>query len=334
MQEKKVSIIIPVYNAEKYLKRSINSILNQTYKNIELILVDDGSKDNSFKICEEFAKSYKNIIAIHQENGGVSSARNAGLNCATGEYIEFVDADDSIAENCVEKLVNGIKDADVALCGFVMQKTSGEKIITAKEDCVFEFRKDVKKSFELVRQGISNSPCNKLYKKDKIKTLFNKKYFIGEDVIFNLNYIKNCEKISVIKDALYYYDFTNESSAIHTKLRSQENFNEYWDEIYSLNNSFFQSGYEKELNTVYLKAVISQIMRVSQIEKGYKYFKKVLKLYKTEKRVKDAMKNSFLNYFREKGFFGLVLSLLFKMNFNLAMYLVIKIYFKKSYGKK
>ena len=194
--DKKVSIIIPVYNAEKYLERSINSILKQTYKNIELILVDDGSKDNSLRVCQEFSKKHKNIITIHKENGGVSEARNTGIQHATGDYIEFVDADDSIDENCVEKLVSGIKDADVCLCGFVLDKIDGQKILAAKEDYVFEFRKDIKKAFDLVRLGLSNSPCNKLYKKEKIKTLFNKKYFIGEDVIFNLNYIKNCEKIA------------------------------------------------------------------------------------------------------------------------------------------
>ena len=104
----KVSIIVPIYNVEKYLSKCIESILSQTYKNIEIILVDDGSPDNSPQICDEYAKKDDRIIVIHKANGGVSSARNAGIDIATGKYIGFVDPDDYIENNMYELMVNKI----------------------------------------------------------------------------------------------------------------------------------------------------------------------------------------------------------------------------------
>ena len=113
-----VSVIVPVYKVEKYLSKCLDSIVNQTYKNLEIILVDDGSPDNSGKICDEYAQKDSRIKVIHKENGGLSSARNAGLDIATGEYIAFADSDDSVHLDFVEKLYRAIKEenADIACC--------------------------------------------------------------------------------------------------------------------------------------------------------------------------------------------------------------------------
>ena len=113
-----VSVIVPIYKVEKYLGKCVDSIINQTYKNLEIILVDDGSPDNSGKICDEYAKKDNRIKVIHKENGGLSSARNAGLDVATGEFIAFVDSDDRIHLDFVEKLYRAIKEenADIASC--------------------------------------------------------------------------------------------------------------------------------------------------------------------------------------------------------------------------
>ena len=102
---KKISVIVPIYNTEKYLKRCFDSILSSTYENLEVILVDDGSPDNSGKICDEYAARDSRIRVIHKKNGGLSSARNAGLDIATGDYVTFVDSDDYIASDIYEKLV-------------------------------------------------------------------------------------------------------------------------------------------------------------------------------------------------------------------------------------
>ncbi len=110
-----ISIIIPVYNVEQYLHRCVDSVLNQTYKNLEIILVNDGSPDNCPFICDEYAKKDKRIIVVHKENGGLSSARNAGLEIVQGEYISFIDSDDWIHENYIEILYKNLheKKADI-----------------------------------------------------------------------------------------------------------------------------------------------------------------------------------------------------------------------------
>lgn len=120
----KISVIVPVYNVEDYLEECINSILGQTYKNLEIILVDDGSTDNSSKICDIYEKKDKRIKVIHKENGGLSSARNEGLKYRTGEYISFVDSDDFIDKTMYEKLYSAIKkyDADVVRVILLMLK--------------------------------------------------------------------------------------------------------------------------------------------------------------------------------------------------------------------
>ena len=112
-----VSIVVPVYNAEKYLPKCIDSILNQTFKNFELILVNDGSKDNSLIICEDYKVSDRRIKVINKKNEGVSIARNIGINSAKGKYIMFIDSDDWIESNMVEKMYDAIQNSDIAICG-------------------------------------------------------------------------------------------------------------------------------------------------------------------------------------------------------------------------
>ena len=119
-REALVSVIVPIYMVQDYLVKCIESITNQTYTNLEIILVDDGSQDNCGKICDEFSKQDERIKVIHKENGGLSDARNAGIDSATGEYYLFVDSDDSIEPQMVEFLVKPILErrADVSVCGF------------------------------------------------------------------------------------------------------------------------------------------------------------------------------------------------------------------------
>lgn len=124
MKEDLISIIVPVYKVENYLSKCLDSMICQTYKNIEIILVDDGSPDNSGKICDDYAKKDSRIKVIHKENGGLSDARNAGLKIATGKYIGFVDSDDYISVEMYEKLYNQAKkeDADIACCNYYRVK--------------------------------------------------------------------------------------------------------------------------------------------------------------------------------------------------------------------
>ena len=115
-----VSIIIPVYNTEKYLSKCLESVINQTYKNLEIILINDGSTDKSKEICESFAKKDKRIQILNKENSGVSSARNHGMRLAKGQYIAFIDGDDYAEENYIEELLKNLKqtESDCVLCGY------------------------------------------------------------------------------------------------------------------------------------------------------------------------------------------------------------------------
>ena len=113
-----ISVVIPVYNVKPYLERCINSVVNQTYKNLEIILVDDGSTDGSDKICDDYSKKYKNIEVIHKKNGGLSDARNVGIENAHGQYIQFIDSDDYVNNKMIEILYNNLKNtnSDISVC--------------------------------------------------------------------------------------------------------------------------------------------------------------------------------------------------------------------------
>ena len=157
----KVSIIVPVYKVEKYLNRCVDSILAQTFTDFECILVDDGSPDGCPAICDEYAKKDNRIKVIHQENKGVSAARNAGLDMAKGEYILFVDSDDWIDESTVQSLLMISEDADIIMCGFsieyedgtTFQENSGNKKLEGS-DILGEF----------ILDNIRPEACGKLYR--------------------------------------------------------------------------------------------------------------------------------------------------------------------------
>ena len=201
-----ISIIIPVYNVEKYLNKCLNSVIEQTYKNIEVILIDDGSTDNSGKICDEYAKNDIRIKIIHQQNGGVSTARNNGLEHATGKYITFVDSDDYIEKEMIETMAKKImkKNADIVICG-VTDRDEENNIINQslnKKENVFNNIEAIK---EMLDEKLFYSVCwAKLYKKELFRNIkFNSKIRIAEDmdVLYRVFYKSN--KIIQIPERLY-----------------------------------------------------------------------------------------------------------------------------------
>lgn len=200
----KVSIIVPMYNAEKTIKTCIESIISQTYKNIEIIVINDGSKDRSLDLVKNFDDSRINLITI--ENSGPSSARNLGIKKATGAYVQFVDSDDYLEPNMTEFLVNEIKKNgnDLVIDGYYMHSNDRIKPVL--------FRKRIYKNkvirdqiLNMYKEGLLNSLWNKLYKIEYIDTLFDTKVKNGEDLIFNLEYIKNIDTISVVNNCHYHY---------------------------------------------------------------------------------------------------------------------------------
>lgn len=205
-----VSIIVPIYNSEKWLKKCIESLISQTYTDIEIILINDGSKDNSLKICREYEAKDSRIVVIDKENGGVSRARNEGIKKANGEYIQFVDSDDYIEKNACEKLVLAIEGNDLAICGLNVWE-NGKLLRSPHLDdgnCIL--RKSVDEYFKL--RKINLGPCNKLYRKSLIKKLFREDLSLGEDTLFVLDYMESVEKIRVIPDCLYNVSLDNDNS--------------------------------------------------------------------------------------------------------------------------
>ena len=223
-----VSIIVPVYNAEKYLDRCIDSVLKQTLSSWELILVDDGSRDNSLQICKEYAEKYHNIKSIHQENGGSSVARNTGLENATGRYIAFLDADDWMDSRMLTVLVHkaDTADADIVICNYFdaysdgrceLQPKSGfgEWVIEEKEDKDIFLRKYLCKGIKEYRPYVYvGQPWGRVYSHQLL--LENSIEFpVGlartEDGIFNMYAAENAKKIIYLDEGLYYYRMLEDS---------------------------------------------------------------------------------------------------------------------------
>ena len=211
-----ISVIIPVYNVEKYLNKCIDSILAQTYKNIEIIIIDDGSTDNCGKICDEYALSDNRIKVIHKSNSGVSAARNDGIEISSGDYIVFVDSDDYVTVDYVECLYNGLleNDADMAVCGYVIPDAEKcEKIANEflPGNSVISSDETIRRmlNFELI-QGV----CCKIFKSGHIKKFRFRNYTYSEDLLFSVESSVGLRKIVTLHKGLYYY-VTREDSVIH-----------------------------------------------------------------------------------------------------------------------
>lgn len=209
----KVSIIIPIYNAESYLERCIKSVIGQSYNNIEVILINDGSSDHSGEVCKKYASIDNRIIYISQKNAGPSIARNKGLELCTGEYIQFVDSDDVLSEKMTETLVSSMnKNADLVICGYRMlyldfDKEKSKTVISP--NIGINNKKEFMENFvNLYKYDLINPLWNKLYLADTIRNgsiLFNPIIKMGEDLMFNIKYIELCNRINIIDEVLYNY---------------------------------------------------------------------------------------------------------------------------------
>ena len=247
-----ISIIIPVYNAEKYLNRCIDSILSQSFNKYELILVNDGSTDNSLHICSSYAILYDNVLLVSQSNSGVSSARNKGLRHAKGEFVMFVDSDDYMLSGMCEMMVNTLesKKADCVICGTT--ETWGGLWVPVEDidygDLV-SFKKDFVKhlSTELL-----SPPWNKIYKRALITNNFDTSVSFGEDLMFNLHYFNNCSKISFVSEAPFYHEKANENSLVNRVYPSR------LSEIEKVHSAVlnFYKGTDPGINRKYLRDIV------------------------------------------------------------------------------
>lgn len=217
-----VSIIVPVYNVEKYLRQCIKSLINQTYSKIEIILVDDGSTDSSGSICDEYSKNNLNISVIHKKNEGLGFARNSGLEKAQGEYVTFIDSDDVADLDLVELLMEGIKKskADTCIGGFKRVSEDGKlNYIEQYEEEIFENQEVYDVLFakmlgsapdkhDAIRMSVWNVMYSmKIIKKYNIK-FSSEREFISEDIIWDSEYFKYSKRVKVINSTAYSYRIT------------------------------------------------------------------------------------------------------------------------------
>lgn len=206
MNNYRISVIVPVYKVEKYLDRCIRSIVGQTYQELEIILVDDGSLDNCPRMCDEWAEKDRRIKVIHKENGGLSSARNIGLDMAEGDYIAFVDSDDYIKPNMYEIMLRSAieTDADIACCGRIrISEKKQFDCFVLDEPTIFSGKEAIQ---QLLTGGcIDEASWDKLYKKE----LFDKRRFplgeINEDLVPVVKILGECKKIVHVGKPYYYY---------------------------------------------------------------------------------------------------------------------------------
>ena len=210
--DKLVSVIVPVYNVDRYLGRCIKSIMQQSYRNLEIILVDDGSTDNSGTICDTFKETDDRIIVIHKENGGLSDARNAGIKMFTGEYVTFIDSDDYVSPDMISLMLTVLKQSScqIVQCEFVRGKDDTYKFTGNGKYKVYNKRN----AFE--NRDVHVCVWGKLYEKSLIKGRYFPIGKINEDEYYTYKCVYESNRTAIMPDALYYY-FQRSNSIMHKK---------------------------------------------------------------------------------------------------------------------
>ena len=216
MNKSLITIIIPVYNVEPYIHRCLDSVINQTYKNLEIILIDDGSTDKSGSICDEYKKKDSRIIVIHQKNQGVSAARNAGLDICKGEYISFIDSDDYVDKKFAEKLINNIQTykTDIAICGMFL--INQDFTLKSVFNVLPEGKYSIKQCFNSLFYSCSNKMfASWLLKKERFT--LNRMFSEDAELVYKL--IAKSKRVSGVGIPLYYYyHHVNSASHIENKV--------------------------------------------------------------------------------------------------------------------
>ncbi len=314
----KVSVIVPVYKTEKYLKRCIDSLRRQTLNEIEIILVDDDSPDGCPKLCDDYAKEDSRIKVIHKENAGPGIARNAGLDISSGEYVGFVDSDDYVDENMFEKLYDAAKKNDaqlvlsgVCFVGGIMFKKDGEYTEKDyfKENELFETKNDIEKLMLGIAGALPEEPDDSrygtsvwknLYKRDVIENngikFLSERKILTEDALFNIDFVKHIKRAVGIRGAYYNYCRNGESISKSYDRNRLDKSIVFLNEV----EKRIMNDIPKDRYKIYLdrlaqalgRVLCSQeIMYASENKTGYFTLKKKLKEICTTKEIADSLKN-------------------------------------------
>ena len=273
----KVSVIVPVYNAEHYLEQCLDSILEQTYKDFELIIIDDGSTDHSGKICERYIQQFRYGTLIHRENKGLISARIEGLHKSVGNYVAFIDADDWVDDDFLEFLVTNMesKQADIVITGCIREeKRRSEKIVNLCSEGIYERADLVNQIFPNVLYfqgffefGILPYMCNKMFKKDKLLDCYagiDTEIYDGEDVAVVFPYLLHTNRVFICDEAKYHYRIHNASMTSGKRL-------DYYANVAKLYLHLYRKFLESDYSNVFLKQ-LDQFMRMMVWNKNPKGF--------------------------------------------------------------
>lgn len=300
--EDKVSVVIPVFQTKRFLGKSINSVLNQTYSNIEIILVNDGSTDGSEEVCNEYSKKFSNIKVVHQKNQGVSIARNNGIKHSTGKYIMFLDSDDYIKPIMIETLMVTINkfDIDIGFCSFTREFDN--KIVEVKNEIkegYYTSEKFMEIFFDLLTTDIINNIGTKIYKKDVLtenNIKFKDHLSIREDVIFCLEAIMNSQKFHFTNDTFYIYTQLREETSLMSTYK--QNFFEANEELIYLLEEYLSDNNSSQKNkqnfyNYYLNSVIGILINETEFhsENIYKVIEKIKRsnhFIKADTYIKDT----------------------------------------------
>ena len=287
-EQVKYSVIIPIYNAEKTIHRCVDSLLNQNYADMEIILVNDGSKDRSGEICREYASQHNSIVYIEKANGGVSTARNAGLDVAKGKYVLFVDSDDYVSEGYFRTLDALCADFDYDCVFFSHNIMEGTSCIRKElapfaskniDECVAKF-------CEAYYRKFLNSPINKRYCRSIIENhhlRFSEALSIGEDKVFCLQYILHCKSCCITSETLYNVSVDNKDSLSR---KPRTDLSQQFAIIDKMVADILQSAsipehhkqqYQAAENLIQLRAVYSEAKRMHLAEQPRKARKEVIR---------------------------------------------------------
>lgn len=287
-----ITIVVPVYKVEKYLNRCIDSIINQTYTDFEVLLVDDGSPDNCCKICDEYTEKDSRIFVIHQENGGLSSARNTGINWfyeqSRSDYITFVDSDDWLHSDYLKILMTGIAENNVKISVCDFKRVTEEPQYENYGE--FNFELNTPESFLLNHFWQYNYACGKLYHKSVFEDI---RYPIGknfEDTFTTYKALHKCEKIAYTEAQLYYY-FQNEQGISHSPWKSSELviFDAMQEQLKFYKESGLEKAFEKEFE-LFVHHHAYQITRIKENKKDFTKNKATLK--KIKKTLRKHLKEN------------------------------------------
>ena len=283
--DEKISVIVPVYNVEQYLERCVDSIINQTYKNLEIILVNDGSTDNSGQLCDELAKKDDRIRVIHKKNGGLSDARNVGIDEAEAELVGFIDSDDYIDEDMYEVLINNLKaaNADLSMCGhYDVYNNVPESQVSDKKTWELSPQEAIKMVMEA--KILSVTAVNKLYKKSLFSELKFEIGKIAEDAFIMIKLLDKCNKIVATNEKKYYY--VHRENSITTQKFSLKFLNVI--EAYEQNKEIILEKYP-------------ELKEVAQMRMNWAYFYVLDRLLLDKEYNDKKLENKLISYLKDQS---------------------------------